>query len=131
MERQYGADELRHIFSWLLFRKPFSRKITPFLCGGLAAELSVLGYQRSPEGIQQMLERTFASGFSRERILVEMNTLYERQDENFHLSKELPRTKKCFIGGLMVSIYECLSELPFILIFPYSLSYGLSPAHEH
>jgi hypothetical protein len=81
----YNDQELRCIYSWLLFRKPFPNSFPKeeVLYEEIINTLRDRGYTRTWDGIRQMLERKFGAATTRESLEAAIAEVYVRQQINW------------------------------------------------
>ena len=81
----YDDQELRCIYSWMLFRKPFPNSFPQHevLYEEIIGTLRYLGYTRTWDGIRTMLERKFGADATRESLDAAIAEVYARQKINW------------------------------------------------
>ena len=81
----YSDDERWAIYVWLFRRKPFPTHLSrdEALYAGIVKTLTDMGHERSVDGVRQMLVAHFGSGLTQERVLEELQVLYDRQPINW------------------------------------------------
>ena len=82
--KPYDDQELRCIYSWLLFRKPFPNSFPQeaALYEEIIDALRDRGYTRTWDGIRNMLERKFGADATRESLDAAIAEVYARQRIN-------------------------------------------------
>ena len=81
----YDDQELRCIYSWMLFRKPFPNSFPKEaeLYEEIIVTLRDRGYTRTWDGIRHMLERKFGADATRESLDAAIAEVYARQKINW------------------------------------------------
>ena len=81
----YDDQELRCIYSWMLFRKPFPNSFPQeaALYEEVIVTLRDRGYTRTWDGIRHMLERVFGADATRESLDAAIAEVYARQKINW------------------------------------------------
>ena len=81
----YSDDERWAIYVWLFRRKQFPTHLSrdEALYDDIVKTLHDMDHERSASGIRQMLERQFGSELTQERVVEELQVLYDRQPDNW------------------------------------------------
>ena len=81
----YSDDERWAIYVWLYRRKPFPTHLSSdeALYDDIVKTLRDMGHERSFDAIRHMLGRQFGSELTQERVVEELQVLYDRQPDNW------------------------------------------------
>ena len=90
----YDDQELRCIYSWMLFRKPFPNSFPQeaALYEEVIVTLRDRGYTRTWDGIRHMLERVFGADATRESLDAAIAAPAQNRTARENWPKESPRT---------------------------------------
>ena len=84
-EKKYSDEEHWAINLWLYRRKPFPTHLScvDALYDDIVKTLHDMDHERSASGIRHMLERQFGSDLTQDRVVEELQVLYDRQPINW------------------------------------------------